>query len=411
MTRRLAVLTLVLAACGSTAGGTTTLPAPITTPTTTTTLAATTTTLAPTTTTTTTTTLPPPPLTEIALAEEFFAGGFEQAVFVTARPGDDRLYVADQVGKVYALRGEMRSVVLDINTLTRFAGEQGLLGLAFNPVDPSRMFVHYSANNGDTVIEEYSFPLDAAAADPSPVQQILYVDQPASNHNGGMIAFGPDGYFYIGLGDGGGGGDPHESAQDPFELLGKILRVDVNGGRPYAIPAHNPFADGTAGAPEVFLLGLRNPWRFSFDGDDLWIGDVGQGEWEEIDLVTTSDGGTNLGWDVLEGTHCYEGPAEQCADPALTPPVHEYSHSNGHCSVTGGYVYRGAEIPALLGTYLYSDWCTGDLFALRVDADGNVTESGVLAQTEWRLQSFGVDLAGELYITREGTVYRVVAAP
>src|SRR3989304_6341392 len=171
MTRRLAVLNLVLAACGSTAGSATPLSTPTTTPTTTTTLAATTTTHAPTTTTTTTTTLPPPPLTEIALAEEFFAGGCKQAVCVTARPGDDRLYVADQVGKVYALRGDVRNIVLDVNTLTRFAGEQGFLGLAFHPTDPSRMFVHYSANNGDTVIEEYSFPLDAAAADPSPVQQ------------------------------------------------------------------------------------------------------------------------------------------------------------------------------------------------------------------------------------------------
>ncbi|HAX81023.1 MAG TPA: glucose dehydrogenase, partial [Actinobacteria bacterium] len=191
----------------------------------------------------------------------------------------------------------------------------------------------------------------------------------------------------------------------------KILRIDVDGGGPYAIPPGNPFADGIDGAPEVWLLGLRNPWRFSFDGDDLWIGDVGQGEWEEIDLVTIADGGTNLGWDVLEGTHCHEGTAEQCADPALTPPIHEYPHSNGWCSVTGGYVYRGAEIPELFGTYLYSDWCTGDLFALRVDAEGTVIESGVLAETDWRLQSFGVDLAGELYITREGTVYRVVAAP
>jgi glucose/arabinose dehydrogenase len=411
MVRRAAALAIVLAACGSTAGTTTTAGPPATT----TTVALATTTTAPTTTTTvaptTTTTLPPPPpLAEIELATESVASGFERPIFITARPGDPRLYVADQDGKVYALEGGDRTSVLDIRGLTRFAGEQGLLGLAFHPSAPERMFVHYSDNSGDTVIAEYGFPLAVTAADPEPVQLILEVDQPASNHNGGMIGFGPDGYFYIALGDGGGGGDPYHNGQNPHTLLGAILRIDVDGDPPYAIPPDNPFADGVDGAAEVWVYGLRNPWRFSFDGDDLWIGDVGQGKWEEIDLIGPDDAGANLGWNVYEGTHCYRGPA-QCGAEGFTPPVHEYPHSDGHCSVTGGYVYRGSAIPDLVGTYLYSDWCTGDLMALRVDETGTVTESRVLAQTEWRLTSFGVDGDGEIYIAREANVYKVVEAP
>jgi glucose/arabinose dehydrogenase len=226
-----------------------------------------------------------------------------------------------------------------------------------------------------------------------------------------MIAFGPDGNFYVGLGDGGGSGDPFENAQDPFHLLGKILRVDVDSLGPYAIPPDNPFADDALGAPEVFLLGLRNPWRFSFDGNDIWIGDVGQNGWEEIDRVPLSAAGANFGWDRLEGTHCYQGSAAECADPAYTPPVYEYPHDGGRCSVTGGYVYRGNEIPGLVGAYLFSDWCTGGLRAIRVDETGAVVEEAVLAETGWRFTSFGVDLDGELYFTRADGVFRVVATP
>jgi len=311
---------------------------------------------------------------------------------------------------VWSLAGDTRTLVLDINTLTYFAGEQGLLGLAFHPTRPERMFIHYSDNDGRTIVAEYAFPLDAAAADPSPVQTILDLYQPAANHNGGMIAFGPDGYLYIALGDGGGGGDPYGHGQNPHTLLGAILRLDVDTAAPYAIPADNPFANGADGAPEVWAIGLRNPWRFSFDGDHLWIGDVGQGEWEEIDRIGIDDGGANLGWNVLEGTHCYNGTPEQCADPGFTPPVFEYPH-DGRCSVTGGYVYRGSEIPGLIGTYLYSDWCVGGVMALRVDEEGTVTESATLVETGWRLTSFGVDNDGETYLTRENAVYRIVAAP
>lgn len=404
---------LVLASCSEPPDDTASTVATTAPTTTTTTAAAATTTTTPTTTTTTapttTTTTTTLPLESISISLQTVAAGFERPILAIGRPGDDRLFVADQEGTVWAVRGEARSLVLDLRDPVRYSGEQGLLGLAFHPEDPERMIVHYSDTAGDTVVEEYRLPLGTDRADPMPVQTILTVDQPASNHNGGMIAFGPDGLLYIGLGDGGGGGDPFRNGQDPSTLLGAILRLDLDGGAPYAIPAGNPFADGVDGAPEVWVYGLRNPWRFAFDGGDLWIGDVGQNRYEEIDRITIADGGANLGWPILEATHCYDASAGNCDDPTLVAPVHEYAHGDSRCSVTGGLVYRGSDLPGLTGTYLFSDWCSGEIVALRIGADGSAI-TRVLAVAGPGVASFGTDGAGEVYVMRGDAVLRIVPA-
>jgi glucose/arabinose dehydrogenase len=221
-----------------------------------------------------------------------------------------------------------------------------------------------------------------------------------------MITFGPDGYLYIALGDGGGVGDRYDNGQNPHTLLGTILRIDVNDGDPYAVPADNPFADGEGGAPEVWLWGLRNPWRFSFDGDDMWIGDVGEGSREEIDLIAPDRAGANLGWPILEGNRCFDGPQSLCDDNDFIDPVFEYGHDGGRCSVTGGYVYRGLEHPELAGAYLFGDYCRGDIVAIRVE-DGEVVESREYAVGIGNLRSFGIDHDGEVYVTAGTGVYRV----
>jgi glucose/arabinose dehydrogenase len=241
-------------------------------------------------------------------------------------------------------------------------------------------------------------------------RSILSVEQPYPNHNGGEIEFGPDGYFYIGLGDGGDAGDPEGNGQNTEVLLGKILRIDPlnpGNGQEYSIPSDNPFADGDGGAPEVWLYGARNPWRFSFDAetDDLWVADVGQNEWEEIDLLPAADGGgkgANLGWDRMEGTHSFEG--DEPDDDVL--PVYEYSHDDG-CSVTGGVVYRGSAVPELAGAYLFSDFCQGTLRAIRV-AGGELADERVFDAETSSASSFGVDAAGDVYVASlEGPIYRI----
>lgn len=242
------------------------------------------------------------------------------------------------------------------------------------------------------------------------------MDQPFPNHNGGQLAFGPDGFLYIGLGDGGSGGDPLGNGQNPATLLGNILRLDVSTAGTYAIPAGNPFADGQGGAPEVFLYGLRNPWRFSFDRTTglLWIGDVGQNAFEEIDRIdTNTQAGANLGWNVMEASYCYV--AEGCATDGLTYPIAEYGHGVG-CSVTGGYVYRGETIPALRGWYLFGDYCSGRIFALASDAQA--PPAGALApyvalESGLNIGAFGEGADGEQFVAdiTGGALYRIVAAP
>ena len=292
-------------------------------------------------------------------------------------------------------------------------GEQGLLGLAFHPdyAANGRLFVDYTrAEDGATVIAE--FHAGGLAADAASERTLLVIPQPYPNHNGGMIAFDADGMLLVGMGDGGGGGDPDANAQDPRALLGKLLRIDVDSERPYAIPADNPFADGTAAAPEVWALGLRNPWRFSIDREtgDAWIGDVGQSAWEEVDVIPAGQGGLDLGWNVMEGLACYESPT--CDTEGRTMPVVTLGHDTGVCSVVGGYVYRGERYPALEGSYVFSDYCSGDLWLLpAADAVAGADVEPMLAGThDGRIVSFGEDDEGELYVVDHGgTILRLEA--
>jgi glucose/arabinose dehydrogenase len=360
----------------------------------------------------------PPPL-----ALEEVVNGLSAPINITTTP-DGWLLVNERAGRVVAVdpaSGE-RAVALDIGDRVLGQAEQGLLGLALHPdwPDAPRAFLHYSDRNGDTVLAEYTATATAGppVLDPASERVILRVDQPFANHNGGQLAFGPDGYLYMALGDGGSGGDPQGNGQNPHALLGSILRIDV--GIPddapapdsigYGIPADNPFADGEDGAPEVFVYGLRNPWRFSFDAATgaLWIGDVGQNAYEEVNrLDPEADAGANLGWNVMEASHCYNGPI--CASDGLVLPIAEYGRDQG-CSVSGGYVYRGDAIPALTGWYLFSDYCSGLLFGVPSDVEG-VVAPRVLLETGRSVSTFGQDADGELYVADlgGGAIYRIVA--
>lgn len=334
----------------------------------------------------------------------------EQPVALAVRPGNDALYVAEKVGRVVALRegGGEPDVVLDITGEVSQGNEQGLLGLAFSP-DGRFLYLNYTDVQGHTHVTEFEtlgegFYLGSR-------RDVLFVPQPFPNHNGGNLAFGPDGYLYIGLGDGGSGGDPDGNGQSLQTLLGKMLRISPrpSEGDPYGIPSDNPFVGQDGARAEIWAYGLRNPWRYSFDRQtgDLWIGDVGQSEWEEIDVEpSASSGGLNFGWDLFEGTVPYEGGSD---DGDTVPPVYEYPTGEG-CAVTGGYVYRGEEIPELAGAYVYGDFCRGSLeaFVLR---DGVATEQRPLGPVVEGLASFGEDANGELYVlSLAGPVYRVVSA-
>jgi glucose/arabinose dehydrogenase len=287
-----------------------------------------------------------------------------------------------------------------------------LLGLAFHPKhrQNGRFFVNYTRrDDGATVLAEYrrqGLSLQASTEE----RTLMVVPQPYANHNGGMVTFGPDGFLYIGRGDGGSGGDPQNRAQNPAELLGKILRIDVNGAEPYAIPSDNPYARA-GGRPEIFATGVRNPWRFSFDRATgaLWLADVGEKKWEEIDLVTR---GGNYGWRIMEGTHCFL-PEKNCHIEGLTMPVFEYGHDQGRCSITGGYVYRGRNLPTLQGSYLFGDFCSGEIFVVAIV---NGVEAGnephLLRKTGMRISSFGEDETGEVYVVdHRGALYRLGPFP
>lgn len=342
------------------------------------------------------------------------ANGFAQPLLVThADDGSGRLFVVEQHGMIWIIENgsQLAEPFLDIRFEVGSGGnEQGLLGLAFDPNYASNgyFYVNYTGLGGNTVVARFQVSENPSIANPDSEAPMLYVAQPYANHNGGHLEFGPDGYLYIGLGDGGSGGDPAGNAQSLETHLGKMLRIDVTQGEPYAIPADNPFANG-GGLPEIWAYGLRNPWRFSFDRTtgDLYIADVGQGEWEEIDFLPGGIvGGSNFGWDYFEGTHIYEGAAPEGMN--LIAPVVEYQHSS-RCSVTGGYVYRGANLPAWNGVYFYGDYCSGEVMGLYQVSSG-AWQTDVLWDTTSLITSFGQDEAGEIYLVdRNGDIYQLQA--
>lgn len=344
--------------------------------------------------------------------------GLSSPLYVThARDGSNRLFVVEQPGRILVLRpgAPTPTVFLDITARVLSGGERGLLGLAFHPDYASnrRFFVNYTRQpDGTTVIAEYQASFsDPDVADPTETVLLIML-QPFANHNGGMIEFGPDGFLYIGAGDGGSGNDPDNRAQNINELLGKILRIDIDmpsPPAPYSSPPDNPFFGSTPGRDEIYAVGLRNPFRFSFDREtgELIVGDVGQGEREEIDLVTL---GGNFGWRVFEGTRCTGlGPAS-CSAAGFIDPIAEYDHSGGRCSITGGYVYRGPRGTLPVGAYVYGDFCTGEILQLHPVASG--APQTLLLDTTLNIASFGEDEAGEIYVVGlGGTVHRIAAAP
>jgi glucose/arabinose dehydrogenase len=353
----------------------------------------------------------------IDLQLEPVASGFEAPLIVTnADDGSDRLFVGEQGGRVWIVADGDRGSqpFLDVSSLVVAGGEQGLLGLAFHPAyeDNGRLFVNYTDVNGDTVVAEYRAEGDQVNADSERI--LLTIDQPFPNHNGGALAFGEDGYLYIATGDGGGAGDPEENGQDLGTLLAKLLRIDVDNrpsGDAYAIPPDNPFTDRDDGArPEIWAYGLRNPWRFAFDypTDNLWIADVGQQEFEEIDVVAADEGGLNYGWNVMEGSECFA--VDECDRSGKVLPVAEYGHDEG-CSVTGGPIYRGRRFPDMRGGYFFGDYCSGTIWALPADRPNSQPLVEVLS-SERAISSFGVDEAGEMYLTdlSSGEVLHLVDA-
>jgi hypothetical protein len=350
---------------------------------------------------------------EVELRARAIVNGLSAPVHLTAPAGDGRLFVVEQAGRIRIIEnGQLRTApFLDITSLVLAQGEQGLLSVAFHPDHAANGFfyVDYIDRSGDTRVVRYRVSADPNVADPGSAELVLQVEQPFSNHNGGLVTFGPDGLLYIGLGDGGSGGDPFGHGQNRATLLGSILRIDVDGGAPYVIPSDNPFRGVAGSRGEIWAYGLRNPWRFSFDppAERLYIADVGQNQWEELNAVAARTGGVNYGWNVMEGMHCFQ-PAN-CSQAGLTLPVLEYGHGEG-CSVIGGDVYRGSGIPEIAGHYFYADLCQGWVRSFRVDG------TQVSERIEWPLGdlgsvlSFGTDAAGELYVlSANGTVYRIEA--
>jgi glucose/arabinose dehydrogenase len=340
-----------------------------------------------------------------------------------AGDGTGVLYAVGQGGVISAVSadGEIQDEpFLDISQRISAGGERGLLGLAFHPDYESngRFFVNYTNAEGDTVIAEFTRSgasgRTPALANPDSERILLTIDQPYANHNGGMVAFGADGYLYIGMGDGGSGGDPQGNGQNPAALLGKILRIDVDGDQPYAIPASNPYLDEPGTAREVWDFGVRNPWRFSFDREtgDLFIGDVGQNAREEIDAEPAGEGGRNYGWNVMEGDRCYSSPT--CDQTGLTLPVVSNDRTRGECAIVGGYVYRGAEFPELQGTYVYSDACSGGLWILdaRTAIAQGHADTFEVGSADTPPYSFGEDESGELYLVNHaGEIQHLVVTP
>jgi glucose/arabinose dehydrogenase len=351
----------------------------------------------------------------ITLAVEQVASRFDQPVYLTAPAGDPRLFIVEQSGRIRIVENgrALDKPFLDIVNKVRSGGEQGLLSVAFHPLYSSNgfLFVNYTDKKGDTRIERYTVSAERNLVDAASAKLILAIDQRYSNHQGGLNLFGPDGMLYVGMGDGGSQGDPHGNGQNRNSLLAKLLRINVDRGDPYTIPAANPYAKG-GGRGEIWAIGLRNPWRFAFDRVSglLYIADVGGSRFEEIDVVPMSTAGVNYGWNIMEGPSCHRSSG--CNQPGLQKPALSYPHESSVCSVIGGFVYRGQKIPEIQGQYFYSDYCDSWLRSFAF-ADGKVTD-----QHEWpvgklgSVTSFGEDSQGELYITTSsGRVYRIIKAP
>lgn len=352
------------------------------------------------------------------------ASGLASPVHLASPPNDARLFIVEQPGRIRVVQNGslLPTPFLDIDgKVTDGGGEQGLLSVAFHPqyATNGHFYVYYVDNGGDLQIERYTAPTPASnVADTATASPIIHIPHPTySNHNGGQLAFGRDGFLYIGTGDGGSGGDPPNNAQNLQVLLGKMLRLDVNPANPtaYTIPSSNPFRNRTDARAEIWAYGLRNPWRFSFDrvGNMLYIADVGQGAREEINAVPDTRAGDNYGWRIMEGTTCYGMLPIPCNQSGLTLPVHEYdTRSEGSCAVTGGFVYRGSAIPQIAGLYFFSDYCRGGLRSFRL-VNGVATDV-----REWNagvggtITSFGEDRDRELYvISHSGTVGKLIPAP
>ena len=326
-----------------------------------------------------------------------------------------RLFLVSRIGVIWIYDGEnmLATPFLDIRDRVNAANsEDGLHGLGFHPAYTTNGFFYltYTDLQGDSVVARFSVGMDPDVADPDSESILLEIDQPTPRHNVSQLQFGPDGFLYIGAGDGGQAGDPDDRAQDLGQLLGKILRIDVDGGSPYAVPPDNPFTNVPGALPEIWAYGVRNPWRFSFDRltGDLYIADVGESLWEEVNFQpAVSGGGENYGWRRMEGFHCFDPPSD-CFDPTLTLPVLEYPHGE-ECSITGGFVYRGAFFPHLHGLYFYADWCSGRIWAARRDGDG-VWRNRELLDSSLFITTFGEDEDGELYVadSADGRIYRLV---
>ena len=352
---------------------------------------------------------PPFDPTGVALDVDVIVDGLTSPVDVASpADGSGRLFVVEQAGRIRLVQGGNLATqpFLDISDHVASGGERGLLGLAIHPAFPTdpRLFVDYTDLNGDTVVSE--FRLDAAdsdRADPASERVLLQIDQPFPNHNGGAVAFGLDGMLYVSTGDGGSGGDPQGNGRRLDTLLAKILRIDVDGqpagGTAYRIPDDNPFVDDTGAMPEIWLTGLRNPWRMRFDGEtgDLWIGDVGQGAWEEIDVAPAGAGGLDFGWNVMEGFHCYE-PNDGCDETGLTLPIAEYGHNLG-CAVIGGVVVRDPGQPLLNGGYVLSDSCSGNFWLLDAAVTDRQQEPVLVRSGGRSISAISLDEDGTVLVT------------
>jgi glucose/arabinose dehydrogenase len=359
-----------------------------------------------------------PPLVAARLRLERVAGGLQLPLHLAAPLGDRRLFVVERRGTIRVVEdGALRpEPFLDLTGVVSTAGpERGMLGLAFHPrfAETGRVYVAYTAADGAVTVARFEVRADDPyRADPASAATVIAVAHPDFQHNGGMLAFGPDGRLYVSVGDGGSTGDPDRVAQSPASLLGKLLRLDVDGAEPYAIPTDNPFVGRAGARGELWALGLRNPWRFAFDPPSglLYVADVGEGNWEEINAVPASAPGVDYGWSTLEGAHCFHEAT--CDSSGTTLPILEYEHTPPCTSVTGGVVYRGTRVPAHAGRYFFADYCLGWLRSIKYGGDGR----GITEYLSWqtgvsgRVQSFGVDGFGEVYLLfAEGDVYRLGA--